>query len=1183
MSDGAARTAAKSASATRAAPAPRRAPAAPQAASVSPAAELIAALNGAAGNRAISGLLGGSAALPAELRNEMELRFAQDFSDVRLHLGPGASASADLLDANAFTHGTDIVFSAQQYSPFTSRGKQLIAHELAHVVQQRRGGPAPLAGTHAPHEVAAEAAAQAYATTSAPIAVSGATGAGVACDEKRRPADEKFLADAFHANRYHAWSKKIANWPVDPRLAELWSKLGVAPSREQNSKGGYAEADKVIKRPEYTEFVQRVRDFQYQVFPKVDRSIDGIVDPSTAAKLSEREEKRAEQQRRAEAEARQRKLNEEKRLAAKRVMTATATAGGSFKGLAKASSPTWTERAQGAASSVLGTVQGAVEDPVGTYESAKEKAGATYESAKGVVQKAADDPIGTLKSAAGAIGDFSADYVKQLVVDALTSRLPFPKTGMKLAIAVGEGMGEQLYQELVREGKGTELLKRFKDVDYGELQKGYAVGVVEGLVSPVTDLYGLLVFGEKMNNLLSDALLKAIANIGKVGGEARALLESAGTLAKSLKEFIDKVKQHPEQVIAAVLSAPEAIEKHALEGAKRLGREGGSAIVRSLEEPWKPAKLEEPDPLKAPLAYGEYLAKKGEAYVLDTPWAKVGSKFGYAIGFIVIQVLLLVFTSGIGNGITKAASALGEVGAALGKLGSTAAKAAGAAATRIAELVGALGKAITWIENGIAKALSWLIEKLPGVGKVLKPVGDLMERLKKFLQKLLGVAEKETGAVLDAAAGKTANVLGDDASKAVPHPPAPPPNVTPPPKVDASKTAGQGSNVQPIVSQKKPPVSEASKKLEQNLAKQPADKVGTVTPIGKGGKPDPLPPVQSQKIPVEQVQEDVGKVAVGQSHGSGTTASQTTGGKGPQLRAVHEGDPIVASSGKKTPSQGVGTQGKPPPHATTSGSASGSNKPTVANKPPPKRLPPPLKLSNAKAPKADRLAFVRQNRALLGPNQQKDLAGLGNRTPSDAQLRLWEKRIDQQLRAQSSDQVASAIGTQPGSVSAGRRPESGLGADWERTHAGLRGEPPNDVTYTVRTETDQAQFDSLGKPGGKVEPIELKAYDNPPTDYTPKRRVPFDSYEQILQNNRDAARGAERVLADEESRLWKARELADQMERQARIAQDRGWPAVKWPMHSERVADYFTTEVLPLVKPAELRNKIRLVAEYYFD
>ena len=63
-----------------------------------------------------------------------------DLSDVRVHTGDTADALNTAVAARAFATGTDVYFAKDQYKPNTSDGDRLIAHELAHVVQQR-GAP----------------------------------------------------------------------------------------------------------------------------------------------------------------------------------------------------------------------------------------------------------------------------------------------------------------------------------------------------------------------------------------------------------------------------------------------------------------------------------------------------------------------------------------------------------------------------------------------------------------------------------------------------------------------------------------------------------------------------------------------------------------------------------------------------------------------------------------------------------------------------------------------------------------------------------------------------------------------------------------------------------------------------------------------------------------------------------
>lgn len=79
---------------------------------------------------------GGGQPLPEANRNFMERRFGIDFSGVRVHTDSDTAQMSRELNAEAFTLGKHIYFGAGRYSPGTSSGKRLLAHELTHVIQQ---------------------------------------------------------------------------------------------------------------------------------------------------------------------------------------------------------------------------------------------------------------------------------------------------------------------------------------------------------------------------------------------------------------------------------------------------------------------------------------------------------------------------------------------------------------------------------------------------------------------------------------------------------------------------------------------------------------------------------------------------------------------------------------------------------------------------------------------------------------------------------------------------------------------------------------------------------------------------------------------------------------------------------------------------------------------------------------
>jgi hypothetical protein len=84
----------------------------------------------------VRSLRGGGAPLPAPERAFFEPRFGRSFSDVRIHTGGAAAASAGALRARAYTVGADIAFAHGEFRPSTDAGRRLLAHELTHVVQQ---------------------------------------------------------------------------------------------------------------------------------------------------------------------------------------------------------------------------------------------------------------------------------------------------------------------------------------------------------------------------------------------------------------------------------------------------------------------------------------------------------------------------------------------------------------------------------------------------------------------------------------------------------------------------------------------------------------------------------------------------------------------------------------------------------------------------------------------------------------------------------------------------------------------------------------------------------------------------------------------------------------------------------------------------------------------------------------
>ncbi|HLI02249.1 MAG TPA: DUF4157 domain-containing protein [Acidimicrobiales bacterium] len=85
---------------------------------------------------ALTGELGRGRALESQTRAPMEAAFGADFSAVRVHTGPQSEALNERMGASAFTVGSDIFFRGGQPDVGSGPGRELMAHELTHVVQQ---------------------------------------------------------------------------------------------------------------------------------------------------------------------------------------------------------------------------------------------------------------------------------------------------------------------------------------------------------------------------------------------------------------------------------------------------------------------------------------------------------------------------------------------------------------------------------------------------------------------------------------------------------------------------------------------------------------------------------------------------------------------------------------------------------------------------------------------------------------------------------------------------------------------------------------------------------------------------------------------------------------------------------------------------------------------------------------
>ena len=136
--------------------------------------------NGVAGDAdaAVSTAAGTSGeALPGDVKGKFESSLGTDLSDVRVHANGASADAADAVGARAYTVGQDVHFAGGEYDPGSAAGQHLLAHEVAHTVQQSGGmsaGPQTKLEVSTPgdsHEQEAEAAAD-QMVAGAPASVS---------------------------------------------------------------------------------------------------------------------------------------------------------------------------------------------------------------------------------------------------------------------------------------------------------------------------------------------------------------------------------------------------------------------------------------------------------------------------------------------------------------------------------------------------------------------------------------------------------------------------------------------------------------------------------------------------------------------------------------------------------------------------------------------------------------------------------------------------------------------------------------------------------------------------------------------------------------------------------------------------------------------------------------------------
>jgi hypothetical protein len=295
--------------------------------------------------------------------------------------------------------------------------------------------------------------------------------------------------------------------------------------------------------------------------------------------------------------------------------------------------------------------------------------------------------------------------------------------------------------------RGEQIWDKTKEV-FGSVSNAakfighYWWGLVKGIFSPITGLFDMAVLIGKLGYMSGQIQANAWTRRGELVDDIAKIGTSMSALGQRAGAAFSEAKAHPVETVKALSSWFSGLEQQAVTGAESGGHSAAEALLSQL----------------------------------DKPPEQLGEGAGEIVGTILVNLVLLVFTDGIGDAITQIAKGLGELGEALGQFGK-AAEMLGKAAGKVGQLLGKVGGWITTAEGVFAKAAETILKPL---APLMRELGNVIGGLRNFLRKLLGVATEEATVALEESAGAAGKVLDRDAP--APHAPGAAPSKAPPVK-----------------------------------------------------------------------------------------------------------------------------------------------------------------------------------------------------------------------------------------------------------------------------------------------------------------------------------------------------------------------------------------------------------------
>jgi cell division septum initiation protein DivIVA len=240
-------------------------------------------LGGVAKHRTSAGLSSEGRSLDPRIQIQMEQRFGEDFSNVRIHTDQSAVQSTNEVYAKAYTIGQDIVFDKDRFAPNTPEGLGLLAHELTHVVQQQRGSSIHPSSNDSALEQEAEKVATAVLGGAPLIRVSCGTGVTISRQpdlDKETSARTTLAAEAGRLSKEIHQVKDVAIDLLESEGITIRKQLRPRRAASASSDQVLRELDRVAESPmssasQARTLAQQLRELQGEV-QQVEAQLRGL-------------------------------------------------------------------------------------------------------------------------------------------------------------------------------------------------------------------------------------------------------------------------------------------------------------------------------------------------------------------------------------------------------------------------------------------------------------------------------------------------------------------------------------------------------------------------------------------------------------------------------------------------------------------------------------------------------------------------------------------------------------------------------------------------------------------------------------------------------------------------------------------------------------------------------------------